>query len=104
MKRASLKLGALALLAGVAVSIAPTQASAAVLDVQIGGPPPPPPAHIPPPWARPHRTAVWIPGHYEPVNGRWVWYAGYYGYPPRPGMTWIPGHYRHGYWHPGHWA
>ncbi len=75
MKRVSLKLGALALMAGVALLVAPTKVSAAVVSVQIGGPPPPPPAAVPPPWARPYRSAVWIPGHYEAINGRWVWVA-----------------------------
>ena len=104
MKRVSIKLGALALLAGAALLVSPTKASAAVVNVQIGGPPPPPPAYVPPPWARPHRSAVWIQGHYEVVNGRWVWINGYYGYPPHGGMHWIPGRYKHGYWRPGYWA
>jgi hypothetical protein len=104
MKRASLKIGMLALLAGVALSVAPTQASAASVNIQIGGPPPAPPGHLPPRWARPYRTAVWIDGHYEAINGRWAWVPGYYAYPPRPGMQWVPGRYRHGYWRPGYWA
>lgn len=105
MKRVSLlKLGVLALLAGTALMVFPAQASAAVVSVQIGGPPPPPPSRVPPPWARPYRSAVWIAPHYEVVNGRWVWINGYYAYPPRPGGYWVTGRYKHGYWRPGYWA
>jgi len=104
MKFDSLKLGALALVAGAALFISPTGASAAMVDVQIGGPPPPEPVVVERPWARPYRGAVWIAAHYEVVGGRWVWVHGYYAYPPFPGAHWVAGHYRHGYWHPGHWV
>jgi len=104
MKHLSLKLSALALMAGAALWVAPTKASAAVVSVQIGTPPPAAPGYIPPPWARPYRTAVWIAPHYEAIHGRWVWVAGYYAYPPRPGMHWVAARYRHGYWRPGYWA
>ena len=80
------------------------RASAIVFGIQVGTPPPPPPAVIYKPWAPPYRGAVWISGHNEWVNGRWVWIGGYYAYPPRPGAVWIPGRYRHGYWRAGHWA
>jgi hypothetical protein len=80
-------------------------ASAAVsVGIQVGGPPPPPPAVVYRPWAPPYRGAVWIAGHNEWVDGRWVWVGGYYAYPPYRGAVWIPGRYRHGYWRPGHWA
>jgi hypothetical protein len=105
MKRMSLKLGALALLAGAALFISPTSASADVIRVQIGVPPPPPPVVIERPWAPPYRTAVWIKPHYEAVHGRWVWVRGYYAYPPRVGAYWVEGRYNsRGYWRPGHWA
>ncbi len=35
---------------------------------------------------------VWIPGAWE-WNGRWVWAAGRWAYPPRPGAVWVPHHY-----------
>jgi hypothetical protein len=103
MKTIHLRLLALAFVALAGLFVTPTQASAAVsVGIQVGGPPPPP--QVERPWARPYRGAVWIPGHQEWVRGRWVWVAGYYSYPPRPGLVWIPGRYRHGYWRPGHWA
>jgi len=104
MKLVSLKLGALAMVAGAALFVSPTKASAAVINVQIGAPPPPAPVVVERPWGRPYRTAVWVAPHYEVVNGGWVWVHGYYAYPPYRGAVWIPGRYRHGYWRPGHWA
>jgi hypothetical protein len=35
---------------------------------------------------------IWIPGAWE-WNGRWVWAAGRWAYPPRPGAVWVPHHY-----------
>lgn len=102
MKKIQLRLSALALVALAALFAAPSQASAAFVDIQVGGPPPPPVVERR--WAPPYRGAVWIPGHQEWIRGRWVWVGGYYGYPPRPGAYWVPGRYRHGYWRPGHWS
>ena len=78
------------------------KASAVSLNIQVGGPPPPP-RHDYNRWAPPYRGAVWIAGHNEWRDGRWVWIGGYYDYPPRRGAAWVPGHYRHGYWYPGRW-
>jgi hypothetical protein len=104
MKNVSLKLAALGFVAGAALFLAPTPASAAYVDVRIGAPPPPGPVVVERPWVAPYRGAVWIAPHYEAINGRWVWVHGYYTYPPRHGGYWVPGRYRHGYWRPGHWA
>jgi hypothetical protein len=68
----------------------------------------PPPAREDHPWARPDRSAVWIPGHNEWSNGGYVWVGGYYGYPPHAGSHWVSPSYPHdqnGYsYHPGHWS
>jgi hypothetical protein len=103
MKTTPLRTVALACAAVVLLFTGASQASAATyVSVRVGGPPPPPRADYR--WAAPYRGAVWIPGHQEWIDGRWVWVGGYYGYPPRRGGYWVPGHYRHGYWYPGHWA
>ena len=103
MKLPSLRIIALACLAFLLLGTFAEQATAANINigVQVGGPPPPPRAEAR--WARPYRGAVWIAGHHEWINGRWVWVGGYYTYPPRRGGVWVPGHYNHGYWRPGHW-
>jgi hypothetical protein len=106
MKMTRLRVVALALIAVVATFFGSiTQASAATyVSVRVGGPPPPPPAVVYRPWAAPYRGAVWIPGHNEWINGRWVWVGGYYTYPPRRGGYWVQPHYKHGYYYPGRWA
>jgi len=103
MKITSLRLTALAFAALAAAFIGSNQARAAVsVGIQIGTPPPP--LVVEHPWARPYRTAVWIPGHHEWVKGTWIWVAGYYTYPPRRGAVWVSARYRRGYYYPGHWA
>ena len=108
MKITSLRSAALACAAfAVLFFSSANRASALSIDLQIGpqGPPPPPVEH---PWHRPNRGAVWIAGHYEWKHGRYVWFPGYYSYPPRPGGHWVgPTYVRQGgvyYYHAGHWA
>lgn len=105
MKIGSLRTLALAGLVAASFFVDSKQASAANVgfSIQVGTPPPPPRADYHR-WPPPYRSAVWIPGHNEWINGRWVWVGGYYGYPPRPGAHWVPGRYKHGYYYPGHWA
>jgi len=59
-------------------------------------------------WERPYSTAVWIPGHNEWQDGRYVWIGGYYGYPPSPRSHWVGPRYPHNrngyYYRPGHWS
>src|SRR5271163_4191429 len=99
MKLVSLRLMALALVATAALFVAPGKASAATyVNVQVGTPPPVAPGYVDHPWARPYPGAVWIQPHYEWAGGRWVWYRGYYGYPPRRGAVWVPARYHNGYW------
>jgi hypothetical protein len=103
MKITRLRVIALAFIAAIMLFTGSNQASAAVnVGISVGGPPPP--VVVERRWAPPYRGAVWIPGHQEWVNGRWVWIGGYYSYPPRRGGYWVPGRYRHHYYYPGHWA
>jgi hypothetical protein len=102
MKITSLRTVALAGLAGAALFVGANRASAVEVGIQVGSPPPP--VIVEHPWARPYPGAVWIAGHHEWVDGRWVWIGGYYDYPPRHGGYWVPAHYHHGYYRPGHWA
>ena len=102
MKITPLRTVALAGVAGALLFAGSNQASASVgISIQVGTPPPP--LIVEHPWARPYPGAVWIAGHHEWINGRWVWVGGYYAYPPRRGAVWVSGYYRHGYWHPGYW-
>ncbi len=84
------------------LSLGATKASAAVY-VSVGTPPPPPPAVVYRPWAPPYAGAVWIGGHNEWINGRWVWVGGYYSYPPRPHAVWVQPRYHHGRYYNGYW-
>jgi len=96
-------MAALALVAVAALFVAPAKASAAYVNIQVGGPPPGAPGYVDRPWGRPYRDAVWIAPHYEWIRGGWVWTRGYYAYPPRRGAVWVPGRYNHGYWRGGYW-
>jgi len=103
MKITTLRTVTLACVAFVLLSIA-NQASAAVFSIHVG---PPPREHHRDyeRWESPGPGAVWIAGHNEWDDGRWVWVGGYWTYPPRHGGHWVPGHYseRTGQWRPGHW-
>jgi len=104
MKTTPLRTVALAGAALAILSFSSTQASAQVgVSIQVGTPPPPPPAVVYKPWPRPYRSAVWIAGHNEWVNGRWVYVGGYYAYPPRAGAVYVSSRYHHGHYYPGYW-
>ena len=38
---------------------------------------------------------VWIGGEWA-WNGRWIWVAGHWGYPPAPRAVWVRGYWYHG--------
>lgn len=66
--------------------------------------PPPMLVQVPPP--APFADAYWVGGYWG-WHGRWVWSAGYWARPPRPGYVWIEPYYEHrgnavvyvsGYW------
>ncbi len=44
--------------------------------------------------AQPGVEFVWIPGVWV-WEGRWIWTAGHWDRPPRPGMIWVPHHYEY---------
>ena len=102
MKITPLRGISLAVAAVVVLFVSSNQASAQSISIRVGSPPPSHEDYRP--WARPYPGAVWIAGHHEWVDGRWVWIGGYYTYPPRHGGYWVPAHYHHGYYYPGHWA
>jgi hypothetical protein len=56
---------------------------------------------------RPSPRHVWVSEEWVPGGGTYVYHAGYWVLPPRPGTIWIAGHWRrrpNGYvWVGGHW-
>jgi len=44
----------------------------------------------------PSSMFIWVPGYYKGVGGRYVWVAGKWMKPPRPGMVWVPPIWRQG--------
>jgi outer membrane lipoprotein SlyB len=81
-------------------SDAPAQSSMVV--VQQAPPPPPTETYV----VAPAPDYVWVGGEWI-WNGRWVWSAGHWGYPPYPRAVWVGGYWESGPrgWHerPGHW-
>jgi hypothetical protein len=102
----------LALTAATVALLGWTGSSAVLADpsfsVHIGSHGPPQDRQDYSPWQRPDRSAVWIPGHHEWRDGRYVWVGGYYGYPPHRNSHWVAPRYPHnqdGYsYNPGHWS
>src|SRR3984957_10840809 len=73
-------------------------------DTVVAQAPPPPEDDVV--VAAPGPNYVWVGGEWI-WNGGWFWHAGYWGYPPRPGVIWVSGRWDRGPggWHrsPGHW-
>jgi hypothetical protein len=94
-----------------AVMALPASADSFGFAINLGssGPPACPPPRVEHPWAAPAPGAVWIAGHWtwDQEHGAWVWFPGYYEYPPVPWATYEPEHhYEHHhdhYWVHGHW-
>jgi len=59
-------------------------------EVVVAGPPPPVRVEMMPP--SPGAVYVWLPGAWV-WHGRWIWEAGRWDRPPRPGLRWVPHHY-----------
>ena len=100
MKR-QLMLAAAVLAAGSAFGLmSPAQAHGNGYDDR-----PPPPRHEVRPAPRPGK--VWVPGHYDRVQGNYAWRGGYYQ-AARPGYRYVPDRWvqgPHGWVRrPGHWA
>jgi hypothetical protein len=72
--------------------------------VVVAQPPPPPPMETV--VIAPGPNYVWIGGEWT-WNGRWIWVAGHWGYPPYPHAVWVRGYWHEGPhgWHrqAGHW-
>jgi len=51
---------------------------------------PPPPASVAVLGKAPSSRYVWVPGYYKGVHRRYVWMAGRWALPPRPGAAWVP--------------
>jgi uncharacterized protein YcfJ len=59
----------------------------------VAQPPPPPPTETF--VVAPGPGYVWVGGEWI-WNGRWVWVAGHWGFPPQPGAVWVVGYWSHG--------
>ena len=71
------------------------------LGINIGAPPAPRIVRVRPNSPGPGYT--FVDGYWYPVNGRYVWHAGYWSRPPYEGGVWVAPHhdgqqYFNGYW------
>lgn len=73
-------------------SLAADGAAAETTTVVAQAPPPPPPQSV---LLAPGPGYVWISGEWI-WNGRWVWRAGYWCYPPYPRAVWVRGYWARG--------
>ena len=84
-------------------SLAGDDSAVTTTTVVTEAPPPPPVERV---VLAPGPGYVWIGGDWV-WNGRWVWRAGYWAYPPYPHAVWVGGYWGRGPhgWHrsPGHW-
>lgn len=81
----------------------PAAADAPKPDFAMATPPPAPRLETKPP--TPGADRVWVPGHYMPEKGAWVWVAGEWGIPATPSSVWIEARYdvKERRWSPGYW-
>ncbi len=83
-------------------STAPESAASTTQVIQYAPPPPPRETMF----VSPGYGYVWADGEWE-WDGRWVWCAGHWAYPPRTGVVWVVGRSwnDHRGWHSerGHW-
>lgn len=86
---------------GYATSPAPQRAVvSAYFEPPVDQPPPvlvtwaPPPMLVEPPSPQPYPEAVWTGGYWT-WAGDWVWAAGRWSAPPRPGYHWVHPYYEH---------
>ena len=88
------------LLAGSLMAAAPAFGQVSV-GIQIGAPPPPRVLRVRP--VAPGPDYMWIDGYWYPVNGRYVWHAGYWTRPPYAGAHWVAWHHEGGRYFGGYW-
>jgi hypothetical protein len=65
------------------------------------GAPPAPRAYVVP--AQPGPDYEWVEGYQYPVNGHYVWHAGYWTRPPYPGAYWAAPYHSGGRYYTGRW-
>jgi hypothetical protein len=74
---------AFAVLAGILTTQVATYAAVIIKTA------PPPPVSVAVVGRAPSSLYVWTPGYYKGASGRYVWVAGRWMKPPRPGMVWV---------------
>jgi hypothetical protein len=52
---------------------------------------------------RPNVRSIWIAGHWDVVNHRYVWHPGYWTEPPYEGARWIAPSHDGQMFHDGYW-
>jgi WXXGXW repeat (2 copies) len=90
----TLLIAALLLSCGV---IAQSQVS---VGIHIG---PPPAVRVEAVPARPGPEFIWIKGYWYPVDGHYVWHAGYWTRPPYEGAHWVGPRRADGQFYAGYW-
>ena len=100
MKKSSTPWVAAAVLAGTLMA---SSALAARIYVKVAPPAPITEVRV----AAPGPGHIWIPGFHRWDGKAYIWTAGRWDLPPRPGVVWAEGHWRHHrhgwYWVEGHW-
>jgi hypothetical protein len=71
------------------------------VGIRIGPPPPPRVLRVRP--RAPGPDFFWVDGYWYPVNGRYVWHAGYWSRPPYPGAHWVGPRHEGGQFYAGFW-
>lgn len=89
------------LLAGTFLAAAPAAFSQVSIGIQIGAPPAPRVLKVRP--VAPGPDFFWIDGYWYPVNGHYVWHAGYWTRPPYEGAHWVVWHHDGARYYGGYW-
>ena len=71
------------------------------IGIQIGPPPAPRELKVRP--VAPGPDYMWVDGYWYPVNGKYVWHAGYWSRPPYAGARWVAPHHDGKQFFGGYW-